>query len=437
MHAYRGSVLHFLDDPDTASPGHSHVYHDDGLLLVDDGLIKRCGPANELLRDLPESVTVSHYHDRLIVPGFVDTHIHYPQTEMIAAFGEQLLEWLETYTFPTEAQFADPEYAARVAEIFLDELLRNGTTTAMVFGTSHPASVEAFFEASERRNLRMIAGKVMMDCNAPEELTDTPESSYADSKALIEKWHNRGRLRYAVTPRFSATSSREQLQLAGQLLREYPDVYLHTHLSENHNEIAWVKSLFPHCDHYLHTYDEAGLLGRRSVFAHGIHLEDEEWDRLAETGSNLAFCPSSNLFLGSGLFNLAKAVDRGVQVGMGTDVGAGTSFSMLQTAADAYKVQQLRGHTLSPFKAFYLATLGGARCLDLDDKIGNFLPGKEADFTVLRRDATPLLSFRFEHCRELMEELFVFATLGDDRCIDATYAAGQRVHGNASTEATR
>jgi guanine deaminase len=428
MQAHRAALLHFLEDPDKTAEPECYEYFEDGLLIIDDGKVVAAGAATDLLPSLPAETDVTEHTNAMLMPGFVDTHIHYPQTEMIAAYGEQLLEWLETYTFPVESQFGDPAYAASIAERFLNELLRCGTTTALVFGTVHKASVDAFFEASEARNLRMIAGKVMMDRNAPDYLCDTPQSSYDDSKALIEKWHNNGRQRYAVTPRFAPTSTPEQLQKAGQLLKEHPGVYMHTHMSESADEVVWVQELFPDCQHYLNAYDEAGLLGRRSVFAHCIHLNDDEWDRLAETGSNIAFCPTSNLFLGSGLFNLKRAVEKNIGVGMGTDVGGGTSFSILQTLGEAYKVQQLRGEKLTPFKAFYLATLGGARSLDMDDLIGNFSPGKEADFIVIDKAPTPLLEFRLGNCKSLMETLFVLAMLGDDRAIAATYAAGEKVH---------
>jgi guanine deaminase len=428
MQAYRSSILHFIDDPDRVPERDAYQYFDDGILVVDDGAIFAVGAADELLPTLPADTSITHYPNSLIMPGFVDTHIHYPQTEMIAAYGEKLLQWLDTYTFPVEAKFSDPDYARDISDRFLDELLRCGTTTALVFGSVHKESIESFFEACETRNLRMIAGKVMMDRNAPDYLVDTPQSAYEDSKALIEKWHNRGRLRYAVTPRFSPTSTPEQLAKAGQLMKEHPGVYLHTHMSESADEVVWVEELFPECDHYLHTYDEAGLLGPRSVFAHCIHLNDAEWDRLAETGSNIAFCPTSNLFLGSGLFNLRRAVEKNIGVGLGTDVGGGTSFSILQTLAEAYKVQQLRGEKLTPFKAFYLATLGGARSLDMDDLIGNFKPGKEADFIIMDMAPTPLMEFRLAHCKSLMETLFVIVMLGDDRSIAATYSAGKKVH---------
>jgi len=368
------------------------------------------------------------HEDALILPGFIDTHIHLPQMEMVGAHGEQLLEWLEKYVFPAEAKFADPAYASDISERFLDELLRNGTTTALVFGSVHAASVDAFFSACERRNLRMIAGKAMMDRHCPDSVCDSAESSYRDSKRLIERWHGRGRLRYAVTPRFAPTSSPAQLSRAGQLLREHPGVYLHTHMSENLDEVAWVERLFPEAAHYLDTYDEAGLLGKRSVFAHCIHLNDDEWARLAQSRSNVAFCPTSNLFLGSGLFPLSCARRHGVSVGLGTDIGGGTSFSLLQTLNEAYKVLQLRGEHLSPFKAFYLATLGGAEALDLSDTVGNFTPGKEADFVIIDTVSTPLLAFRIPHCRDLGEMLFVLSTLGDDRAVRQTWSGGRCVH---------
>ena len=424
MQAFRASILHFLDDPDLVGEADSYQYFEDGILLVKDGQIEAVGNADELLAAHPEA-RLHNFENALITPGFIDTHIHYPQTEIIAAYGEQLLEWLETYTYPAETKFADRTYARSMAERFLDELLRCGTTTALVFGTVHPGSVDAFFEACEQRELRMIAGKVLMDRNAPDELLDTAEQGYLDSKNLIEKWHGRGRLSYAVTPRFAATSTPRQLQLAGRLLREHPGVFLQTHLSENSTELRWVEELYPGSKHYLDVYDQAGLTGRRSVFAHCLHLCGGEWRRLAETSSNIAFCPASNLFLGSGLFKLKRAVAEGVCVGLGTDVGAGPSFSILQTLADAYKTQQLQEYSLTPFKAFYLATLGGARCLDSEHLIGNFAAGKEADFLVLDKAASPLLEYRMRHCDSLAEQLFVLAMLGDDRMTGAVYVAGR------------
>ena len=426
--AYRAALLHCLADPREVGVEQSHEYFEDGLLVVADGKVAQIGHAAELLPTLAAGTEVVEYPNALITPGFVDTHIHYPQTGMIASYGEQLLDWLETYTFPTERAFADKAHAGEVAEVFLDELLRNGTTTALVFGSVHKESVDAFFEACEKRNLRMIAGKVLMDRNAPDYLTDTAETGYADSKELIERWHGKGRLHYAVTPRFAPTSTPEQLALAGQLFKEYPDLYMHTHLSENRKEIEWVRELFPERQGYLDVYDHHGLIGARSVFAHGVHLCDEECRRLGETGSAVAFCPTSNLFLGSGLFDLEKVEGFGVRVGLGTDVGAGTSFSQLQSLNEAYKVMQLQGKKLDPFKSLYLATLGGARALYLDDRIGNLQPGKDADFVVLDYQATPLIDYRMRQARTLEEKLFALTILGDDRAVKETFAAGESVH---------
>ncbi len=427
IQAYRARILHFVGDP--AQLGEqAWEYFEDGVLVIEDGHISTLGEAADILVQLPARVQVEEYPHHLIIPGFIDTHIHFPQTEMIAAFGEQLLSWLNTYTFPTEQKFDDPEYAANIAEVFLKELLRNGTTTALVFGTVHPASVDAFFTAARQRGLRMIAGKVMMDRNAPDALCDSADTGYSESRQLIERWHGVDRLQYAVTPRFAPTSTREQLAKAGQLLQEFDQLYLHTHLAENPDEVAWVQALFPEANHYLDVYDRAGLLGRRSVFAHGIHLCDSECERLAQTGSAIAHCPTSNLFLGSGLIDLPKLQQHGVTVGLGTDVGGGTSFSMFKTMDEAYKIQQLRGGKLDPFQALYLATLGGATALDLQERIGSFKLGNEADFVVLDLYATPLLKFRTPYCDSLRDLLFVLNTLGDDRVVARTYSLGRCVH---------
>jgi guanine deaminase len=381
LKAFRSSFLDFIADPFYVSESESVRYIPDGMLVLEDGKIKELGTYESLQHKYAE-ISLTNYPGMLIMPGFIDTHIHFPQTEVIAAYGEQLLTWLNKYTFPTEGKFKDKAYAQKVAAIFLDELLKNGTTTALVFATVHPESVDAFFEEANRRNLRMIAGKVMMDRNAPDFLTDTAETSYQETKALIQKWHKKDRLLYAVTPRFAITSTNEQLQLAGKLLKEFPDVYLHTHLSENVDEVAFVKQLFPESQGYLDVYDRAGLVGDRSVFAHGVQLTDAEFQRLSQANAAIAFCPTSNLFLGSGLFKIekAKSKEHPIKLGLGTDVGGGTSFSMLQTTNEAYKVAQLRRQKLSPFQALFLATLGGAKALNLADKIGNFDAGKEADF---------------------------------------------------------
>jgi guanine deaminase len=428
---FRASLLDFVDDPFYTPELDCVRFFADGLLVLDNGRVREVGPYTELIERYSE-IPISSYPGMLIMPGFIDTHIHYPQTEMIAAFGEQLLQWLTKYTFPTEGKFKDKDYAKKVASFFLNELLKNGTTTALVFAAVYPESAEAFFEEAYERNLCMIAGKVMMDRHAPDFLLDTAESSYTESKELIEKWHKKGRLRYAVTPRFSITSTNAQLKMAGRLLKEYPDVYMHTHLSENVDEVAWVKELFPECGGYLDTYDQAGLVGERSIFAHGVQLTDEEFKRLSEAKSAIAFCPTSNLFLGSGLFKLeqAKSKEYPVKVGLGTDVGAGTSFSILQTANEAYKVAQLRGQKATAFQSLYLATLGGAKALELDDHIGNFDVGKEADFIVLDMRATPLMAFRNpapkpSSIEELADSAFTLMIMGDDRAVHATYIMGQ------------
>ena len=432
--AIRGSFLDFVADPFYESDRDSVRYIPDGLLIVKDGTIAELGVYKDL-REKYTAIPLVDYSGKLIMPGMIDTHIHYSQFEMIAAHGEQLLEWLNKYTFPTEHKFKDKGYAKRIASLFLDELLKNGTTTALVFTTVHPQSVDAFFEEASCRNLRMIAGKVLMDRNAPDFLTDTAESAYADSKQLIQKWHKNGRLLYAITPRFAITSTAEQLRLAGKLLREFPDVYLHTHLSENAREVEWVSELFPDSQGYLDVYDRAGLVGEKSVFAHGVQLTDAEFDRLSAAKAAISFCPTSNLFLGSGLFKLnqAKSIDRPVKVGLGTDVGAGTSFSLLHTASEAYKVMQLQKQSMSAFQALFLATLGGARALSLEDKLGNFEAGKEADFIVLNPEATPLMAVRNQNfpassVAELAEILFSTMILGDDRAIQATYIAGELAH---------
>jgi guanine deaminase len=429
--ALRGRLLEFLDDPAEVGEASSHRYQEDGLLVIEGGRIVQAGAAPALLAGLPPGTVVDAYPDCMILPGLIDTHIHYPQTQVIASYGAQLLEWLNKYTFVEEQKFSDPAHAADIASFFLDELLRSGTTTAVVYCTVHPESVEAFFAESERRNTRMIAGKMMMDRNAPAALTDTAERSYHEAKALLQTWHRRGRQLYAVSPRFALTSSEAQLEAAGALLREHPDVYLQTHLAENHEEIATVRRRFPSARSYTDVYDRCGLLGPRSIFGHCLHLADEELQRLSDTGSIGAFCPTSNLFIGSGLFDLARLRDpaRPVRVSLATDVGGGTSYSMLRTAAEAYKVLQLQGQNLPPLEAFYLMTLGNARALGLEAEIGSFAIGSEADVAVLDPCATPAMAHRMATLGDdLAATLFVLMTLGDERAVRATYVAGDLAH---------
>ncbi len=433
--AIRGRFLDIQNTVSKASDIDQAVrYIEDGLLISHEGKISWFGTWEEGQSQLNADMNVQHYPDQLIVPGFIDTHIHFPQSEMIGAYGEQLLEWLNTYTFPTEIQFENKAYADKIAQFFVNELLKNGTTTALVFCTVHPQSVDALFEVAEQHQMRLIAGKVMMDRHAPEALCDTAESAYTDSKALIEKWHGKGRNLYAITPRFAPTSTPEQLSAAGKLKAEFPDVYVHTHLSENKNEIAWVKDLFPEQKGCLDVYHHYGLTGSRSVFAHCVHLKDEEWDCMHQTDSAIAFCPTSNLFLGSGLFPLKKTWEKQVKVGLGTDVGAGTSFNQLQTLNEAYKVQQLQGDKLSAFEALYHATIGGAKALDLDEKLGNFNIGKEADFVVLDLKPTAIQALRQERAKGIDDAFFALMTMGDDRNIHSTYVFGQLAYSKSNAQ---
>ena len=426
--AYRASILHFIGDPDEMGDA-AHEYVDDGVLIVANGRVQQLGDASMLLPNLPRETVVVDYRGRLILPGFIDTHMHFAQTDIVASHGEHLLEWLERYTFPEERRFEDAAHAAEVADFAINEMLRNGTTTSMVFPTVHKVSVDAIFGAAEAHGVCMIAGKVMMDRNCPDELCESAESSYEASRDLIAKWHGsgQGRLHYAVTPRFAPTSSDRQLSLAGQLLEENPDVYLQSHLAENQSECRWVQELFPWSKSYLDVYERFGMMRPKSVFAHCIHLDDRDHRRLAECGAAMAFCPTSNLFLGSGLFDAEKATRCGARFGIGTDIGAGTSFSLLRTLHEAYKVSHLRGQKMNAFQGFYRATLGGARALYLDDEIGSFAPGKYADFVVLNGAATPLIARRTTRAETLAERLFILMMLGDEHVIDATHVMGRKV----------
>ena len=428
---FRGEIVDFVGDPATEGDA-AHRHYADGVLVVRDGHVATLGAATEVLATLPAGTTVIDYRGKLILPGFVDTHTHYAQTDIIASFGTGLLHWLERYTFPAEAQFANPDHAREVAEFFVQELLRNGTTTAMVFATTHKCSVDAIFAAANARSLRLIAGKVLSDRNVPESVRDTAESGYADSSALIAQWHGRDRLSYAVTPRFAPTSTERQLEFCGRLLDEHPGVFLQTHVAENRDEVAWVAEVYPWRRSYLDVYDHYGLLRERTIYAHCIHLDAGDRRRMAKTGAAMAFCATSNLFLGSGLFDLQAAHEAGVRVGVGTDVGGGTSLSMLRTLDESYKVCQLAGRKLSPLRAFYLATLGGAAALYLDDRIGNFDSGKEADFVVLDPAATPIMARRTARTDTLDEKLFALMIMGDDRAVYATHVLGAQAYRRAN-----
>lgn len=423
-----GHILHFLADPGEADAADSYEHYPDGALWIVDGHVADLGPREALTRRLdPARLAAAERHDygdKLVLPGLIDTHVHYPQAKVIASFGRQLLDWLNDYTFPAEMAFANPEVAVRTADYFLDRLLAHGTTTASVFSTVHPGSVDAFMAAAEKRRLRMLTGKVMMDRHAPPGLCDTVADAERDCLALIERWHGKGRLRYCVTPRFAPTSTPAQLTLAGELYRSRPDLHVQSHLAENPDEIAWVRSLFPEARDYLDVYARHGLLGPRTIYGHCIHLSAAELAELRDTGTAAAFCPTSNLFLGSGFFNHAAAVDAGVRVGLATDVGGGSSFSLIRTLDEAYKVSQVHKRRLPPLRAWYLATLGGAQALYLDDFIGNFVIGKEADCVVLDPLATPELAFRLEQGCDLAQTLFALLVLGDERCVAATHILG-------------
>ncbi|MGH8259787.1 MAG: guanine deaminase, partial [Steroidobacteraceae bacterium] len=356
--AHRGAILHFRGDPDAGGIGTddagSCAYFEDGVLLVEDGHIAAMGPAQPLLSTLPSTIPLIDHGEHLLLPGFIDAHIHYPQTDVIGSAGDTLLDWLEHFTYPAERAFADPAHARAVADFFLEELLRNGTTSAMVFGTVHRASIEAFFEAAAARRLRMIAGKALMDRNCPQDLRDSAESGERDSRELLERWAGHGRLEYAITPRFAPASTPEQLRRAGALARAFPGAPIQSHVAENREEVAWARRLFPEARSYLDVYDRVGLVRERAVYAHCIHLDEADRRRMAQAGAAAVFCPSSNLFLGSGLFDIAAADAAGLRFAVATDVGAGTSFSLLRTLGDAYKVAQLAQQRLSPLRAFYL-----------------------------------------------------------------------------------
>jgi len=418
LKAFRGTLVWFTGDPRVARDALRCI--EDGLLLVEEGRIVSA----EFYQNTT-GVDVVDYRGKLLMPGFVDAHVHSAQTDVVASQSSSLLDWLDRHTFPAEARFADAAYAREASEYFLDELLRNGTTTAAVFPSVHPESVDAFFGAAERRGLRMAAGKVMMDRHCPEAVRDEAESAYRDAQALIRRWHGKGRLAYAVTPRFAPTSSERQLELAGRLLQEHVDVLLQTHLSEHEEEVRWVRELFPWARNYLDVYARYGMIRPGALFAHCLHLDAGEWARLAADGAAAVHCPSSNLFLGSGLFDLAAARRSGTAVSLGSDVGGGTSFSMLRTMHDAHKVAQMRRAPFDALDGFYLATLGGARTLGMQERIGSFQPGREADFIVLRPDATPLLARRMAQAESIEARLFLLMTLGDERAIEATYILGE------------
>ena len=421
-----GELLIFEGDPFTDAPEQAVQIKSDSALLIEGGLITQIGSRDEMVAAHPQAIHHAH-KNKLICPGFVDAHVHYPQTAMIASWGKRLIDWLNTYTFPEEMRFADPDYAREISVRYLDLTAAHGTTSMASFCTIHTASVEALFSEAQSRGQRVVAGKTCMDRNAPDGLRDTAQSAYDDSKALLEKWHGVGRLSYAITPRFSPTSTPEQLEAMGTLWAEHPTCLMQTHLSEQVDEIAWVHELFPKAQDYLDTYESFGLLGERGVYGHAIHLEPREIDQLNEHGAALVHCPTSNAFIGSGLFQMAALKARGLSIGLATDTGGGSSFSMLRTMAAAYEIAQLAGSVLHAGQLLWLATQGSAKALHLSDKIGALEGGMEADITVLDLASTPAIAQRYDNAAHAWDRVFPTIMMGDDRAIADVWIGGARV----------
>ncbi|WP_312365737.1 guanine deaminase [Ensifer sp.] len=423
----RGRLLSFHRAPLSIDDSAAYAYEADGALLVEGSVIKASGAYARVKAEAADDVVEIDHRPHLIVPGFIDTHLHFPQMQVMASYAANLLEWLNTYTFPEECRFVETAHAERIASRFFDEMVRHGTTTAAAYCSVHKASADAFFAEALRRDMRMIAGKVMMDRNAPQGLLDTPEMSYDETRAVIRDWHGKGRNHVAITPRFAITSTPEQMDVARSLVREFPDLHVQTHLSENRDEIAFTCELYPEAIDYTDVYARYGLLGPKSLFGHCIHLSEREADVMSETGSVAVFCPTSNLFLGSGLFPL-RALNRRqkpVRTSVASDIGGGTSYSMLKTLDEAYKILQLQGERLNPFDSFFMMTRGNAEALSLVDRIGTLEAGTDADFIVLDMAATPAMALRAEVVNSLSDELFLLQTMGDDRSIVETYVAGR------------
>lgn len=420
-----GQTLWFDGNPTLDGPG-AAIHNTHGAIVVKAGHVKDRGTSDEMTAKYPDAARIDH-GNALILPGFIDAHVHYPQTAIIASWGKRLIDWLNTYTFPEEMRFGDAEYASDVAGRYLDIALAHGTTTMCSYCTIHPKSVSAYFDAAEARGMRVLGGKTCMDRNAPDGLKDSAQSAYDDSKALLNHWHGRGRASYVITPRFSPTSTPEQLNALGALWAEHPDCLMQTHLSEQTDEIAWVKSLYPDARDYLDTYEKHGLLGANGLYGHAIHLEPREKDRLKEVGAALVHCPTSNTFIGSGLFDMNGLLSDGQSVGLATDTGGGSSFSMLRTMAAAYEVAQLRGRALHPSELLWLATEGSARALRIADKVGTLAPGSEADFITLDLASTPAIAQRAAQADDIWEAVFPTIMMGDDRAIASTWIMGQRV----------
>lgn len=420
----RGRLLTFHREPLNGDDADAYTYLEDGALLVQDGIIQSTGAFSDVQAQAPAAPVTDH-RPHLMLAGFIDPHIHFPQVQVIASWGSQLLDWLNNYTFPEETRFSDPDHSARMASEFFDQLIAHGTTSAVAFCSVHKTSADAFFVESSRRGLRMLGGKVLMDRNAPDGLRDTPQTGYDDTKMLISQWQGTGRNGYVITPRFAITSTPAQMEMAQALVGEHPECHIQTHLSENHDEIAYTAELYPKARDYLDVYQSYGLLGDKTLLGHSIHLKPREIDALVETGAHPVFCPTSNLFLGSGLFDDAGLRAKGISNGIATDVGAGTSYSMLQTLSEGYKVLQLQGQSLHPLQAFHWATRGNACVLGLEDKIGTLDAGTEADIVVLNSSSTDAMALRMERSSTLSEELFILQMMGDDRAIEQVYVGGR------------
>ncbi|MAM60409.1 guanine deaminase [Maritimibacter sp. UBA3975] len=423
-----GQTLSFIADPFAETPEMSALWDRRSGVVVDDttGTIIEVGPADTLKR-LWANADIEDHGDGLILPGFIDAHAHYPQTGIVASWGKRLIDWLNTYTFPEEARFGDPGYTAEVAARYFDIVLANGTTTTASFCTIHPESVGAYFAEAQKRGMRVVGGKTCMDRNAPDDLRDTAQSAYDDSQRLIARWHGQGRLTYAITPRFAPTSTPEQLEALGALWGEHPTCLMQTHLSEQTEEIEWVMGMYPEATDYTDIYDRFGLLGEGALMGHAIHLSQRERARLLEAGASLIHCPTSNTFIGSGLFDMAGLRAAGHRVGLATDTGGGSSFSMLRTMAAAYEVGQLRGTALHPAQLLWLATAGSAEALGMTGVIGTLAPDAEADLVVLDLASTPAIAQRADRAESIWEQLFPTLMMGDDRAVAATYVAGQRM----------
>ncbi|WP_066811421.1 guanine deaminase [Frigidibacter mobilis] len=420
-----GQTLAFAGDPFAEGPAAAR-HSARGAVLIRSGRIAATGEADALRAAHPQAA-VTDMGNALLSAGFIDAHVHYPQTGIIASWGKRLIDWLNSYTFPEEMRFEDPAYAAEIAGRYFDLALAHGTTSMCSYATIHPASVDAFFAAAQARGMRALAGKTCMDRNAPEGLRDTPQSAYDDSRRLLEQWHGVDRLSYVITPRFSPTSTPEQLMMLGQLWREHPDCLMQTHLSEQTDEIEWVKSLFPQARDYLDTYEAQGLLAEGAVYGHAIHLTARERDRLREAGASLVHCPTSNTFIGSGIFDMAGLVTTGLRIGLATDTGGGSSFSMLRTMAAAYELAQLRGTALHPSQLWWLATVGSARALRIEDKVGNLAVGMEADLVAIDLGSTPAIAQRSARAGDLWEALFPTIMMGDDRAVAGVWIGGKRM----------